>query len=52
MTLEVRAIDEKTWGLFAGNRLIGQSKNRYDADFAREVLTQWKDGCTENRDDR
>ena len=41
MKLEVREIDEK-WGLFLGETLIGTSKARFDADHAREVLSNWR----------
>jgi hypothetical protein len=39
MKMEVKQ-DEKTlkWGLYVNNALIGDSKVRYEADFAKQVL--------------
>lgn len=42
--LEVRASDhngKEGWGLYLGGYLIGTSKSRSDADFARQILIRW-----------
>lgn len=44
--LEVKPADhngKEGWGLFAGDRLIGTSKARFDADHAKAVLERWAD---------
>lgn len=39
-TPEVREVEGK-WGLYLGDDLLGTSKARFDADYAREVLIKW-----------
>lgn len=47
MILEVKQTEDK-WGLFLGSSLIGTSKHRFDVDFAKQVLTNWKENKCEN----
>ena len=37
-TIEVRETEEKKWGLYVNGIIIGESKNRCDADFSVVVL--------------
>jgi hypothetical protein len=46
-TIEVRqcdkshGVDEGKWGLFLEGVLLGSSKQRFDADHAKQVLLKW-----------
>lgn len=49
MTIETKETDEKKWGLYVNGVLIGDSKNRFDADHAvvmlRKALCAWETSC-------
>ena len=38
MNIEVKQIDPKSWGLFINGRVLGTSKNRFDADHGRAII--------------
>ena len=38
MNIEVKQIDPKSWGLFIDGRVLGTSKNRFDADHGRAII--------------
>ena len=38
VTIEVRQIAEKSWGVYVNGVLLGVSKARFDADHAKAVL--------------
>lgn len=42
MEPEVRVTEEGLWGLFLNGVLLGTSKQRYDADHAKQVLLRWR----------
>jgi hypothetical protein len=39
--IEVKEIDDGKWGLFLDGVLLGESKHRYDADHARQILLRY-----------
>lgn len=44
MTIEIKETDEKKWGLYVNGILIGDARNKFDADHAvvmlRKALTK------------
>jgi hypothetical protein len=38
--LEVKQIEEKLWGLYVNGQLLGTSKARCDAEYAKQILTK------------
>ena len=38
MKITVDPIDPKNWGLFIDGKLLGTSKNRFDADHGRAII--------------
>lgn len=39
--IEVKEIDEGKWGLYLDGVLLGDSKNRYEADHAKQILLRY-----------
>lgn len=39
--IEVKEMDDGRWGLFLDGVLSGQSKHRYDADYAKHILLRY-----------
>ena len=39
--IEVRETDDGKWGLYVDGVLLGESKHRYDADHAKQILLRY-----------
>jgi len=39
--IEVRETDDGKWGLYLDGVLLGESKHRYDADHAKQILLRF-----------
>lgn len=39
--IEVKETDDGKWGLYLDGVLLGDSKNRYEADHAKQVLLRY-----------
>jgi hypothetical protein len=39
--IEVKEINDGKWGLFLDGVLLGESKHRYDADHAKQILLRY-----------
>lgn len=39
--IEVRETDDGKWGLYLDGVLLGESKYRYDADHAKQILLRY-----------
>jgi hypothetical protein len=39
--IEVKETDDGKWGLYLDGKLLGESKHRYDADHAKQVLLRY-----------
>jgi len=50
MKLTVEQIDSKSWGLFIDGRLLGTSKNRFDADHGRAIIENALNRVASNMD--
>lgn len=43
MYIEVKQLEPKLWGLFIDGRVLGTSKNRFDADHGRAIIENAQD---------
>ena len=39
--IEVKETDDGKWGVYLDGVLLGESKNRYDADHAKQILLRF-----------
>jgi hypothetical protein len=39
--IEVKETDDGKWGLYLDGVLLGESKHRYDADHAKQILLRY-----------
>jgi hypothetical protein len=50
--IEVKETDDDKWGLYLDGVLVGDSKHRYDADHAKQVLLRYLEKhCGETQTD-